>query len=222
MSTQTKSKKKIFTDKDRLLLRFIEEFYLTTRPQLERLMKTSRIWDSLLLLENEIYYLDRGSNLHRVYSTDRRVSRRSEIWIPHELMITDIHIDLYLSGTLDTFSRTKKYGGNPNEDARATLKSSLGSLDLYVEADTGSMRHPQMRDKLERYLKLFETTPNPFKVLFVCKTLERAQNLAKMAESLVTQRQRRAYLFTTLEQLPRLFGPICLTPYGDAIPLLVK
>lgn len=218
------SKKKIFTDKDRLLLQFIDDFHLTVSPQLVRLMKTSRIWDSLLLLRerNLIYCLKRHNSDPLVYSTDKGVERRSEIWIPHELFLTDIHIELHLSGTVESFSRTKKHGGNPNEDAKVTLKSTLGMLDLYVEADTGSMRHQQIKEKIERYLKLFETSPSPFKVLFVCKSQERASNLAKMSESLVTQRQSRAYLFTTLEQLPQIYEPVCLTPHGHTIPLLVR
>jgi hypothetical protein len=84
-----------------------------------------------------------------------------------------------------------------------------------------------MDAKIKTYLAYFEETTTPFRVLFVTTSVARARNLSKLAESSVTEKKRKLYLFTTIEKFKAdPLGSICFVPYEvvpySLLPQMVK
>lgn len=102
-----------------------------------------------------------------IYST-KKLSRRSSFTIEHELMITDTHTALYKTGLLVDWRQGKEdWRGSVHQDAFSTLRVGEKTMDLFIEADTGTMNHKDMSEKITNYLDYFEKTPHTFQS-FVC------------------------------------------------------
>ena len=90
-------------------------------------------------------------------------------------------------------------------------------MDLFIEADNGTMNSKDMEAKIRAYLAYFEEVKTPFRVLFVTTSQSRARNLSKLAEGSVTEKKRKLYLFTTIERFKSdPLGNICFIPYESS------
>jgi hypothetical protein len=172
----------------------------------------------LLLKAKEIFALRRGSSDKYVYAA-RDITRRSPFTLEHDLMISWIHAVLRRANLLenDRWTQGKAAWSTVHPDAFTTLEAGR-KLDLYIEADNGTMNFKDMGAKIQTYLEHFKQTPFPFKVLFVTTSEKRAQNLAKLAEEFVSKGARKGYLFTTIDQFKAdPLGVICYRPH-DSTP----
>jgi hypothetical protein len=209
----------VIIDSDRELLEHVKEFRLVTIEQLERLTGRRTIWRRLkveppapLIESRQVFYKKpKNKNLPYVFS-DHPIERRSENRLDHELLITDIHIALYKTGYLVLWQQGKEtWRGSVHQDAFAILHTEKGRLHLFIEADTGSENHQQIAGKLQTYSSYPD---KPFRLLFVTVSQLRAQNLARIAESIIAREERKYYLFTSADLLREsTLAPICYVPF---------
>ena len=116
-------------------------------------------------------------------------------------MITDIHVALHKTGALVYWEQGKEtWRGQVHQDAFCTLKNSqrqeANRIDYFIEADTGTENHQDIATKIHGYLEHFDRSEIPFRVLFVTTSNGRAENLAKLTETLIPQSKRKLFLFT--------------------------
>jgi hypothetical protein len=217
-----------FVDGDREIVRFVTEFRLVTIEHLERLTGRKTVWRRLPVLVQlkQVFKKERGINERYVYAPSP-VQKRSLFTIDHELMITDIHVALHQTGTLVYWEQGKDcWRGNVHQDAFCTLehpqRKEANKVDYLIEADTGTQNHRDIAIKIQAYLDYLTIHPTPFRVLFAAPSAVRAKNLTKLAQAVVPHEKRRAFLFTTVEDLTRdCLGSICLMPHsGDVVSIL--
>jgi len=210
---------KIFTNGDRDIVRFVNEFKLVTVDHLERLTGRNTVWRRLpvLLEQKQIFKKERGINEKYVYS-NAPIKRRSLFTLEHDLMITDIHVALHTTGKLVYWEQGKDtWKSKVHQDAFCTLEHPHRpdlTIDYFIEADTGTQNHRTIALKLQTYLDYFDRHQAPFRVIFATPSQSRAKNLARMAQTCVESKRRKLYLFTPLELfLQNCLSPVCHMPH---------
>jgi hypothetical protein len=198
---------KTFADGDKEIIRFVNEFRLVTVEHLEALTRRKTVWRRLpvLLEQKHVFKKERGMNEKYVYSCSP-IRRRSVFTIDHDLMITDIHVALHHTGTLIYWEQGKDcWKDRVHQDAFCTLehpqRQEANKIDYFIEADTGTQNHRDIKEKIETYLNYLTLRQVPFRVIFVSLSRLRAKNLVKLAETIVPHQRRRVFLFTTIEDL---------------------
>jgi hypothetical protein len=168
-----------------------------------------------MIASRQLYRKRWASTEPFIYSP-KDLSRRSPFTIAHELLLTSIHTTLYRTGLLIDWRQGKDdWRGSVHQDAFCMLERG-NRYDYFIEADNGTMNSKDMDAKIRAYLIHFQENPIPFKVLFVTTSLARAKNLSKLAESTVTEKKRKLYLFTTIEKFKAdPLGEVCFIPYED-------
>jgi hypothetical protein len=223
-----KSDMRTFVEGDREIVRCVAEFRLVTIEHLERLTGRKTIWRRLPVLVQlkQVFKKERGINQKYVYASSP-VHKRSLFTIDHELMITDIHVAFHQTGILVYWEQGKDcWKSNVHQDAFCTLqhphRKDANKIDYFIEADTGTQNHRDIAIKIHSYLDHLSVHPNPFRVLFATISEIRAHNLAEVAATIVPHEKRRAFLFTTLEDLKRdPLGPICRMAHSrESVPIL--
>jgi len=215
-----RAKISVLTDGDKDIIRYVAEFRLVTIEHLESLTGRKTIWRRLprLLKSKHVFKKERGINEKYVYACTP-IQNRSSFTLAHELMITDIHVALDRTGTLVYWEQGKEmWRGQVHQDAFCTLENSqrqeANRIDYFIEADTGTENHQDIATKIHGYLEHFNGSEIPFRVLFVTTSNGRAENLAKLTETLIPQSKRKLFLFAPLEDFKRnCLQPVCFLPY---------
>ena len=174
-----------------------------------------------------------------------RIHELRELFLKHEMMIVDLHVILELAtrqnsvrliswkegrGLYDSVTITdpagiKKLSIRP--DAFLTLEDRSrpaggNQAHFFLEADRSSENHKQFRDKIRGYWHYLEHGLHGqkfgirnFRVLTVTLTEERAKNLCALANSLLPERARKYFFFTSLKK----FGLENPSPILEAVHL---
>jgi len=210
----------VLTDGDKDIIRYVSQFRLVTIEHLERLTGRRTIWRRLpgLLKHKQVFKKERGINEKYVYAFTP-IQNRSSFTLAHELMITDIHLALHKTGALVYWEQGKEtWRGHVHQDAFCTLENSqrleANRIDYFIEADTGTENHRDIATKIDGYIEHFDGSEIPFRVLFITTSDARAENLARLAETLIPQAKRKLFLFAPLEDLEQnCLLPVCLMPH---------
>jgi protein involved in plasmid replication-relaxation len=212
-----------FTNGDRDIVRFVNEFKLVTVDHLERLTGRKTVWRRLpvLLEHKQIFKKERGINEKFIYSSSP-IKQRSPFTLEHDLLITDIHVALHTTGKLIYWEQGKEtWKTNVHQDAFCTLEHPLQpdlTIDCFIEADTGTQNHRTIALKLQGYLDYFQRNPSPFRVVFATNSEARAKNLARVAETCIDPKRKKLYWFTPVQALRQnCFGPIGYMPYEQIL-----
>jgi Replication-relaxation len=168
------------------------------------------------LVSSKLLYRNRWASTEPFIYSPKDLSRRSPFTIAHELLLTSIHTTLYRTGLLIDWRQGKEdWRGSVHQDAFCMLERGK-RYDYFIEADNGTMNSKDMEAKIRVYLIHFQENPIPFKVLFVTTSQARAKNLSRLAESTVSEKKRKLYLFTTIDKFKTdPLGPVCFIPYED-------
>ncbi len=207
-----------FTNGDRDIVRFVNEFKLVTVDHLERLTGRNTVWRRLPLLleQKQIFKKERGINEKYVYSS-APIKRRSLFTLEHDLMITDIHVALHTTGKLIYWEQGKDtWKPKVHQDAFCTLEHPHRPdlmIDYFIEADTGTQNHRTIALKLQTYLDYFDQQESPFRVIFATMSAARAKNLARMAETCIEPERGKVFLFSAIPDfIQNCFAPVCYLP----------
>jgi hypothetical protein len=201
-------------NKDSEILYFVREFHLVTEVQLQMLTGRQTLWRRLPVLaaQKKLYRTRRGRYTPYVYAAYNITKRRE---FDHDLLVTDIHIALYKTGSLLEWEQPKQKKENSlNEDAYCVIAvygaDVVKELHCYIEADTGSEPDWQIRTKTDRYLSYYGKHKKPFRVLFIAPNERRTHELVRVAQRSVPQEVCRMFLFASIEKFKvEPFGAIC-------------
>jgi hypothetical protein len=217
----------VLNDGDLQILSYVKEFRLVTVEHLKQLTGRQTIWRRLkvqplssLIQQKHIFFKKpKNKNLPYVFS-DHPISRRSEDRLDHELLITEAHIALHLTGQLIFWEQGRAaWKKGVHQDAFAVLQNEKGKIHLFLEADIGTENHQQITGKMDTYIHYPD---KPFRVLFISLTAKRANNLSLLAESIITRDQRKHFLFTDLSSVKaKLLCSICFMPYENDLQLIM-
>jgi hypothetical protein len=158
----------------------------------------------------------------------RRETEWKDLFIPHALLTASIHAKLLLLSREGALKLVQWHHDGPNMwDSVETPGGGklpiqpdayfvLGYMDrperntqhFFLEADVGTMSHKKIALKIEAYAAYHQQQRhvakfgmNYFQVAIVTQTKARAENLRKQIHPAMSAAQRRAYHFTSLEDL---------------------
>ena len=175
-----------------------------------------------------------------------RVHELKELFLRHEMMIVDIHVILTLAsrsselclvawqegrGLHDTVNVSERAGLRRlpvRPDAFFTIADSrrpegANRAHFFLEADRSTATQTRFTNKIRAYWHYLEQglhtekfSIKTFRVLTITLTDERAQNLSHLAASLLPERARKYFLFTSLkafslENPAPIFGDVYLS-----------
>jgi hypothetical protein len=199
----------------------VAEFRLVTLAHLSKLKPQGGTRRNLKRLEEagKIHRLKPTNRCeHHVFST-QKLDRKSRERLPHDLLITDIHVELYLTGLLKFWEQGKTaWKGNIHQDAFSILEhprmvSPHNNFHFFIEADSGVEDYQEIGEKIQLYS---EYPDKPFRVLFVTSRAGWAQRLAKAMERYVDKDARKFYFFAqATEFLANPLGPVCHMPFEE-------
>lgn len=219
--------------KDNDLIYLAAEYQLVTHQHLVELTQRNpkSVWRSLprLVDRGQLYCKPQGMYKPNVYSTFD-IRRRENF--SHDLMITQVHINLFKTGRLLEWNQPReKKKGELNEDARFELSVPTNEgqkrIVYYLEADTGTEPTWQLDDKFRRY---FARRDERFVVLLIFPDEKRARTMARRAEKFLSSDKPSTWKFflcTTLEEIKSdPLGPICHYSYSSEkcpiVPKMIK
>ena len=157
-----------------------------------------------------------------------RLNERSELYIPHDLMVTDIHVILqrlpkergitlraweegkpiFCRVRIKTRNKWKQYDLKP--DAFCELKDGRypdgpKTIHYFIEADRSTTKDETFQNKLRGYRAYYKSEAHKnkfghkgFRVLTVTKTEARARSLCEAAREVIPEHESVMYLFTHL------------------------
>ena len=171
-----------------------------------------------------------------------RVHELKELFLKHELLIVDIHVALALAAgelqlvawregreLVDTVTVPDQHGMKQlpvRPDAFFTLEDSrrppgANRAHFFLEADRSTMAQSRFVEKIQAYWHYLEQGLHEkkygiknFRVLTVTMTDQRAANLSALAVSILPERARKYYLFTSRENVSpqSVFGVVYYSP----------
>ena len=160
-----------------------------------------------------------------------RARELKDLFLKHEMMIVDLHViltvagkenvlklvgwrqgrELYDSVTVADQTGTNKLPVRPDafftvEDTRRP--AGANRAHFFLEADRSTATQTRFKEKIHAYWHYLEQGLHAekfgiknFRVLTVTLTHARARNLCELAASLLPQRARKYYLFTSIENV---------------------
>jgi hypothetical protein len=179
-----------------------------------------------------------GYAAHELVRKRRRETEWKDLTIPHALLVASIHTRLLLLAkespiTLAQWKhdgpelwdsvQTPRDGKLPvRPDAYFALQQAgrpagKNKLHFFLEADTGTMSHARIAQKIKAYAAYHEQQRHVekfgidyFRVAIITETSARAQNLRDEFYPAMSAPQRRAYHFISLDELtlPELLSNI--------------
>lgn len=176
-----------------------------------------------------------------------RTHELKELFLKHEMMIVDIHAMLSLAGREQDLKLIAWQEGrelfdsvfvtDPGGISKLPIRpDSFFSLEdsrrpvganrahFFLEADRSSATHTRFRDKIRAYwhyldqgLHMKKFKIRNFRVITVTLTQQRARNLCDLAASILPERARKYYLFTSLKNFSlenpvSILGSVYLSP----------
>ena len=197
--------------------------------------------------------VEQGIADEQLLSTRLRTSELKPLFLKHEMLVVDIHVMLSLASSANSVRLVSWQEGrglfdfvtvaDHNElrklpigpDAFFTLEDSrrpegANRANFFLEADRSSETHTRFRDKIRAYWHYLEQGLHAkkfgiksFRILTVTLTDARAENLCRLAESMLPDRAKKHYLLTSLKKFSLenpapIFDEVYLSPRpGEAL-----
>lgn len=209
-------------NKDIQVQSLVNEFCLITVEQLKKLEPRQGVRRNLrrLVQGRQIYCRVPKSKTEPYVFAPHKIDRKSQERIPHDLMITDIHIALRNTGLLRLWEQGKStWRGKIHQDAfciieNPNFKPPHNKFHFFIEADTGVETYQEIGQKL----RIYAAYPDkPFRVLFVTKKPLWASRLAKAAQFYIEEGLKKFFFFAQEDEfLDEPLGNICSIPYEAA------
>ena len=217
------------TDEQLKLLKFAKDYYLLTAPQFARLTGRSvrairkavspllqrrmlQVKHRLVKSQFSIYGLGReGAKV--VGGESPRLEQRSDYFLDHDLLITDVHIEL--KDWLVDWQQGKHLWKTVTPDAYFILERSGRQRAFFLEADRATMDVPDIQKKYRRYWEYFQAGQHTqlgirtFSVLLVALDIDHAKKLARAVEGVIPKDYRKLYLFSSMPIEP------CCVPHDE-------